>query len=237
MMSKSQPTRNGTPQVQSAIIIAIALFAFSGLMVGFAVGAFVRPAKQPTANNSNQTQIIANHPTPTSTPDPTPTTPVFIALGCPAFSNFSSAANADGTFKYSVTIQVKDKTGEQDGKCDVRQEKPITADGVTCRLWLVPKPDDPNNDQGTLFATSAANQLQNINMLNQPFPQEIQNGLVFDPATTSEVQPCTQGSAQWKFTIAPSVPKGNYNVIGLTDWQGKSYNWSWQTIAVAKQGQ
>jgi hypothetical protein len=230
MISKSQPTHDGTPQAQSVIIVAIALFAFSGLMVGFAVGAFVRPAKPSTGNIPNQTQIIVNHITPTTTPDPTPTTAVFIHLGCPAFTNFSSTTNANGMIEYSVALQARDKTGEVGEQCNVRQEKPITDNGVTCRIWLVSAQtvnvtDDLRND---------TNQLQNTNTFNQQFPHEIQNGLTFNPSTLTETQPCAQGngSAQWKFTIAPSVTKGDYYLVGLTDWQGKSWNWSWNTIAI-----
>jgi hypothetical protein len=82
------------------------------------------------------------------------------------------------------------------------------------------------------------NQLQHPNTFDQPFPNEIPGALIFDPATINETQSCVQGAAQWKFTLSPSVPKGDYFLVGLTDWQGKSYNWAWQQITVAgkKQG-
>src|SRR5262249_49102294 len=128
-----------------------------------------------------------------------------------------------GTQTYSATIQAKDKDNPA---------KLATADGITCRLWLVPQGNDPANAPGTHFLTTAADQLQHPKNLNQQFPQEIQNALVLNPTTQSEVQPCVQGSTKWTFTLSPSVAKGNYYLVGLTDWQGKSYNWTWTTIVV-----
>ncbi len=220
MISKSQPARSGTPQIQSIIITAITLFAFSGLMVGFTVGALVRPAKPPT-NNTNQTNLT--HTTPTPTPRPTPTAPVVIHLGPPDFKLAGPTLNPDGTQTYSATIQARD---------NATPVKPITTNDITCRIWLVPQGDDPPNDPGIHFLTSAADQLQHIDKLNEPFPQEIPNALTFDPATQNEVQPCAQGTTKWKLTISPSVPKGDYYLVGLTDWQGKSYNWTWGSITI-----
>jgi hypothetical protein len=222
MSAQSGPARSGTPQIQSIIIVAITLFAFSGLMVGFTVGALAHNKK--STNNANQTPIIANHITPTPAPTQTPTITTFIALGPPNPPVLSQTANANGTTPtYTGTIQAKDKAD---------QTKLITADGITCRLWLVPQGANPETDPGTHFLTTAADQLQHVDHLAQPFPQEIQNGLVFDPSTPTEVQPCVKGTATWKFTIASSVAKGNYYVVGLTDWQGKSYNWAWKSITV-----
>jgi hypothetical protein len=236
MISKSQPIQNGTPQVQSIIIVAIILFAFSGLMVGFAVGVFARPAKPPTTNNSNQTQIMANHITPTATPQPTATATEFIPLGCPVFP-YPTITIVNGTTVYNASIQAKDKTGNANGICNVNLEKSVIADGLMCRLWLVKQVDNEEKNPGTHFLTSATTQLQHTDQLNQPFPEEIPNALVFNPATINEVQSCPQGSAQWTFTISPTVPAGKYNLVGLTDWQGKSYNWSWASITVGKQKQ
>ena len=230
MISKSGPTRSGMPQVQSIIITAITLFAFSGLMVGFTVGAFTRPEK-PSTNNLNQTNLI---PTPTPTFPPTPTVEPFIHLGCPEFTLSSPTTNPDGTIGYSSSVQAKDKTG---GNCNIAQEKPITADGIIGRIWLVPQDDDPQTDPGTHFLDTATDQLQHLEKLNQPFPQEIEDALIFDPTTTTQTQPCIQGAAKWKFTISPSVPKGNYYLVALTDWQGKSYNWTWIGIKIESKKQ
>jgi hypothetical protein len=221
MLSQSQPTRSGTPQAQPIIIIAITLFAFSGLMVGFTVGAFAHIRS--STNNANPTAVVANHITPTVTPT-TPPTPIVVRLGFPDLIVPNPTLNPDGTQLYSVSIQAKDK----DNKAQL-----VKADGITCRLWLVPQGDDVANDPGTHFLTTAKDQLEHPENLNQKFPQEIQNALVFNPATQSEVQPCVQGNATWNFTLSPAaVHKGNYYLVGLTDWQGKSYNWTWKSITV-----
>ena len=170
----------------------------------------------------------------TSTAAATPTAEPFIHIGCPEFTLSSPTTNPDGTIGYSSSVQAKDKTG---GNCNIAQEKPITADGIIGRIWLVPQDDDPQTDPGTHFLDTATDQLQHPEKLSQPFPQEIENALIFDPATTTQTQPCIQGAAKWKFTISPSVPKGNYYLVALTDWQGKSYNWTWIGIKIESKKQ
>jgi hypothetical protein len=220
MISKSEPTRSGTPQAQSIIVAAIILFAVSGLMVGFTVGAFVRPAKQPT-NNGNQTNLA------TTTSTTTPTTPTAITTtNIPMAPPSLTLSPPDGTQTYSVTMQAVDKNDAN---------KLITVDGITCRIWLVPQGNDPNPTPGTQLPNDL---LQHPENFNQPFPQEVQNALIFNPPTVTETQPCVQGHAQWTFTISPSVAKGDYFLVGLTDWQGKNYNWRWVSLTVdgKKQG-
>jgi len=228
MISKTHITRNGTPQVQSIIITAITLFALSGLMVGFTVGAL---ARTPQSSNNNQNSAnLTTHTTPTSKPTPTPNAPISIRLGCPNFSYTNPTTNPDGTFVYNATIQAEDKTGtDANGTCHLALEKPITADGITCRIWLVPA----QLENVTTDLSNDKNQLQDPTTFNQPFPHEIQNALLFDPTTPNQVQTCKQGSAQWKFTLSPSVDKGDYFLVGLTDWQGKFWNWSWSKITVS----
>lgn len=230
MISQPQPTRSSTPQAQPIIIIAITLFAFSGLMVGFTVGAFAH--NRQSANNSNQTIVDTNHstPTPTPTPLPSPTTTV-ILLGCPILTNPPS--NTNGTQQYTASIQVEDKTGTTaNGGCNVPQEKPITADGITCRIWLVTQDNDPNTD-----LRNDATQLQHPETFNQPFPHEIPNALIFEPTTQAETQPCVNGKAQWKYTLSPTLTKGNYFLVGLTDWQGQHWNWTSVQITVSNNKQ
>ena len=65
MIPQSQPTRSATSQVQLIVIISITLFAFSGLMVGFTVGALAHT--KPTSNNTNLPQVNNNHTAPTPT--------------------------------------------------------------------------------------------------------------------------------------------------------------------------
>src|SRR5262249_31908455 len=62
------------------------------------------------------------------------------------------------------------------------------------------------------------------------------SGLNFD-ATTPQVQPCNQGQGNWKFTISSTVSPGDYFIVGLTDWQGMHYNWSWYQFRVVNASQ
>jgi hypothetical protein len=214
-MSQSQPTRSGTPQAQPIIIIAITLFAFSGLMVGFTVGAFSH--FKPYPNATNQAPVAANHITPTSIPTPSPT-PLVVRLGVPDLTVSNSTANPDGTQTYNVSIQAKDQNNTAK----------VTADGITCRIWLVATDNDPNAD-----LRNDAAQLQHPETFSQQqFPHEVQGALTFNPTTTGETQQCVQGAAHWTFTISPSVPKGGYFLVGLTDWQGQRWNWTARQITV-----
>jgi hypothetical protein len=178
-------------------------------------------------SNSTKNANVTNITTPTPTPIPSTTSILSVPLAPPDLIILNLTLNPDGTQTYNVNIQAKDKNDPT---------KPITADGITCRLWLVPQGADPQTDPGTHFLTTAADQLQHVEKLNRPFPQEIPNALLFDPPTTSEIQPCVQGSAKWKFTTSPSLAKSDYWLVGLTDWQGKNYNWVWIKISTKKPG-
>lgn len=227
MMSQSQSTRTSTPQAQPIIIIAITLFAFSGLMVGFTVGAFTH--NRQSANSGNPTIVASNHTPPTPTPAPSPTATV-VLLGCPTLTNIPS--NASGTQQYTANIQAEDKTGTNNGVCNIPQEKPVTADGITCRIWVESQDNDPNTELRT--DPQAQTLLQNPATFNQQsFPHEKPGALNFDPGTPTEAQPCVKGAAQWKFTISPTLPKGNYFLVGLTDWQGQHWNWTSVQITVS----
>jgi hypothetical protein len=217
MIAKPEPIRNATPQVQSIIIVAITLFALSGLMVGFTVGAFSRPTKPPTNATNQNGPFTRTTPTPTATQ--APPTPIFIYQGPPDLG-LSTTPNPDGTLTYNATIQAKDKANPA---------KPSTADGIIARIWLVPAQanvtDDLNHD---------IDQLQHPEKFDQPFPKEVPNALVFNSPTLTEAQACVQGSAKWTFTISKSVPNGDYFLVGLTDWQGHTYNWRWLSITVGE---
>ncbi|HWS82687.1 MAG TPA: hypothetical protein VN207_00340, partial [Ktedonobacteraceae bacterium] len=215
-----QESKSGTTQAQTIIIIAITLFALSGFVVGFAFGTFTRPQGETTQS------AIQNHDIPvvsqktSSTPPPTPQ-PQVPSLGCPDVEANVSQMVADGKIAYEATIQAKDKTGNQGDKCpDIAQEKPVVADGITCKIWLT-KAQDSSGD-----LSNDSSQLQHVDQLNNPSPNEIPSGLIFDP-NTPQVQPCKQGQGHWKFTISPTVSPGDYFIVGLTDLQGIHYNWSW----------
>jgi hypothetical protein len=225
-----QESKSGTSQAQTIIITAISLFALSGFVVGFAFGAFTRPqgdATQPTAQN-HDIPIVSQKTPPTPLPTPQLQLP---SLGCPDVEANVSQMVADGKTAYGATIQAKDKTGNQGDKCpDIAQEKPVVADGITCKIWLT-KAQDSSGD-----LIKDASQLQHVDQLNNPSPNEIPSGLIFDP-NTPQVQPCKQGQGHWKFAISPTVSPGDYFIVGLTDLQGVHYNWSWYQFQVGNKNQ
>lgn len=227
-MNQPQSIKSGTTQAQTIIITAISLFALSGFMVGFAFGAFAHPKaekRQPiTQNHDIPIAAQQNLPTPSPTLQPQ-------SLGCPDVEASAARMVADGQTSYQSTVQAKDQTGNQGNACsDIALEKPIVADGITCRLWLT-KAQDPSKD-----LLKASSQLQHPDQLSNPLPDEIQPGLLFDPSTP-QVQPCKQGQGSWKFTISSTLDSGNYFIMGLTDWQGKHYNWSWYLVTITNNNQ
>ncbi len=229
-MDQPQAIKNGTSQAQTIIITAISLFALSGFMVGFALGAFSRPRGETASPNTRNHDIPIVSQNALTTPSPTPQ-PQLQSLGCPDVEANMPHMVADGQTSYEATVQAKDKTGNQGNTCsDIALEKPIVIDGITCRLWLT-KAQDPSKD-----LISDLSQLQHIEQLNNPLPDEIQSGLLFDPSTP-QVQPCKQGQGSWKFTISPTVQSGHYFIVGLTDWQGTHYNWSWYTVTIKSNNQ
>ncbi len=229
MISQPQTSKSGTTPAQTMIITAITLFALSGFMIGFAFGAFTRPKANilPPTTQNHDIPVVAQKAPPT--PSPTPQTQQ--SLGCPDVeANFPQMV-ADGQTPYAATVQAKDRTGNQGNSCqNIELEKPLVIDGITCKIWLI-KAQNPSGD-----LSSRASQLQHVDQLSSPFPNEIQPGLTFDPSTP-QVQSCQQGQGHWKFTIAPTVSSGSYFIVGLTDWQGIHYNWSWYTITVTNPNQ
>lgn len=229
-MNQPQSIKSGVTQAQTIIITAISLFALSGFMVGFAFGAFGQSKGQATTSNTQNHDIPVVSQNTLSTPSPTPQ-PQLQSIGCPDVEASVPHMVADGQTSYETTVQAKDQTGNQGNACsNIALEKPIVIDGITCRLWLT-KAQDPSKD-----LISASSQLQHLDQLNNPLPDEIQSGLLFDPSTP-QVQPCKQGQGSWKFTISPTVSSGRYFLMGLTDWQGTHYNWSWYSITIQNNNQ
>jgi len=210
---------NGSPQ--KIIITAIALFALSGLIVGFAVGAVTRPpqATQPTP-------IVKASPIASQKATPTPQPVQKLPLGCPIISDPYDTGMADGATPYTIQAQAITVQGQPD-TCPKGQ--PVQQAGVTCKLWLSHVP-------GNGKVSIPANALAKVDSLQQPVGgnDEVVGGLNFDP-TTQQVQKCdSKGQVTWKFTIAPSVQHGSYYFVVLTDWDGAYSNWSWVPVSVKK---
>ncbi|GCE27743.1 hypothetical protein KDA_32270 [Dictyobacter alpinus] len=216
MQQSAKPQNTGAT---SLIITAITLFALSGAILGFAIGAFTHPRapQQVANNNNNNNNKPAAKPTTAVKPTATPTPSVIAQpVGCPAMT---TASNLDG-MTFTVTLVVKNKV---QGTCDPAKEPNMINDNVTCRIWLAKAKDDKHpvieNDEKLFnkpesFAT--------------PFPNEVPNGLVFSNGA-SQTQMCKQGQANWTVNLSPNLPKGKYFVVGLTNW-GTYYNWSWSGL-------
>jgi hypothetical protein len=223
-MSRPQPNmppngqNSGPARTQSLIITAITLFALSGLIIGFAVGAVTRPkqAAQPTATPA--TNPIAHQAQPTTAPKTEP-----VPLNCPIIDQSDGTGAADGTTIHTFQAHAVDKSG----KC-AQSGKAVEAPGITCKLWLSKVPDNGSVDIGSAWKTIAT--------VSQPFKGEVQNGLMFD-STTPQTQKCNdKGQGMWKFSISPDVKPDDYYLVVLTDWDGKYANWSWIGFSVKKAG-
>ncbi|MBV8822436.1 MAG: hypothetical protein JO123_06565 [Ktedonobacteraceae bacterium] len=215
------PNSHGNKRGPSPVLAltAILMFAFSGLLIGFAVGALAHQHTPTQTANSNQN----THPLITQAQAPTQTTTTqTLQLGCPLIGSFNAAEIANGTASYNLSAQARDKSG---GACG--SGNAVHAPGITCKLWLTA--DDHINQ--TLKGITPS-RLAKIDTLAQPMPNEVENALLFDPATP-QTQLCDkQGHITWKYSINPSVQPGQYSLLVLTDWKGISSNWSWVYITV-----
>lgn len=211
----------GNTQVQTVMITAITLFALSGAILGFAVGAFTHPRQSQqitntSGNNKKPTQVaVAKTPTSTSTA----VTAQSIPLGCPGIG---TGYNLDGTI--TITLIAKQKTP---GTCVAANEKNLTSDGITCRIILTKAKDGLpvlDDSDRTLFKDTAN--------YSGTFPHEIASGLNISNGAAL-TQPCVQGQATWTLTLSPTLEKGNYYIVGLTG-DKPFFNYSWSTQLTAK---
>jgi hypothetical protein len=219
----SQPRPNITPdqqrntRKQSLIITGITLFALSGLLVGFAVGAINRP-QHPRTSSGLSVSPVANQQSQSATPTVAKTTQV-LPLGFPVITQVSSPEMADGTTSYTFTAHPVDQS------IDKGHGKQVHAPDITCKIWLTKE----ENVTGTL--QDAGDRLHNVGSLSQPLPKEVQNAFTFTGG--NQTQNCSaNGDTTWKYQLAPSVNHGVYNIVILTDWAGQRYNWSWVHITV-----
>ncbi len=201
-------------QSRTIAFIALCLFAFSGLISGFAVGAFVRPNfALPSSQKAETTPVAQKTETPSKGITQSP-----IPLAPPTISSFNTPEVADGTTAYTFSSQVVDKQG-----------KSVHASDITCRLWLLPMAQNPRDIP--LDRLKSPSTLQ-----SSPLPGEIQ-ALIFDP-TTAQTQACNaNGQGTWKYHLDPSINPGQYYLVVLTDWNGVHYNWSWDAVTIKKPGQ
>ncbi len=213
---------------QSIAIVAIILFALSGLISGFAIGAFIHPPKSSLtgANTSGTTPPIAEQSPVTTRVSHTPKT---VPLGWPVIEYFNNTETADGSTTYTFSAYPVDQS------VDTGHGKQVYASGITCKAWLIQR------IPGTSHLSLPIPTLQDISGIQnsitgtakgQPYAEI--PGLSFD-ASTPQTQACSaRGVTNWKYQIATSVAPGKYNLVVLTDWDGKRFNWSWADVIIKK---
>ncbi len=235
MQTLSGRRSNGLgPQSRRMATFAIILFALSGLISGFAVGAFVRPKVGGTGNNNGTgiTRIVQQ--TKTATPAATPRPQTFSIQG---LGGVGYVEVPDGTTTYTLTAQLNPVIGT-DGQ-------PVHANNLTCKLWLISRiandqnvyiPSDiaknVNGISGAFTALATAkNGDQNTPLAGVTYP-EIQQALNFS-GSTSQTQACsTDGNVTWRYQVSTSVPPGKYTLVVFYDWSGKHWNWYWVNILI-----
>lgn len=202
------------------IILALLLFALSGLMTGFATGAFTRPkpTQHPQGNKGTKGALLATA-TPQQTSSPSTTsTPQVVKLGIPFVQELTSKEKADGTTNYTVTAYPVDK----------EHQSQVHFPDITCKLWLT----KDKNATETLLA--APDKLTSLDTVSQVLPTEMDKALMF-VGSTSQTQPCNaNGLTTWTYTVSSTVKSGMYFIMVLTDWKGKAYNWRALEISVKK---
>ena len=213
MQTVTRPSSTSGLSSQSRIIavIAILLFAFSGLLSGFAVGTLIRPtpARTSTPNSVATTEAHKSSPSPTPTPAQDP-----VKLGWPVVDQYKSPEAADGNTRYMLSAYATDQSnGNTFGN-------PIHTPAITCVLWLTKEQKSPEKN------------LKPISAVNNPMDGELSGALHFD-STTPRVQTCdANGRATWKYTVDRSVRPGDYYLAVVTDWSGVHYNWSWIAVTI-----
>ncbi len=210
---------------QSIAIVAVILFALSGLISGFAIGAFIHPPKTTTADNisGNTHPIVAQTPVSTRGTHGIKTFP----LGWPVIEFFNETENADGSTTYTFSAYPVDQS------IDSGHGKQVYVSGITCKVWLIQR--IPNSSHLLLPIST----LQNISAIQNPLTGTAKGqqypevpGLTF---STPQTQPCnSRGITTWQYQVSSTVTPGKYNLVVLTDWDGKRFNWSWADIVIKK---
>lgn len=203
---------NVSTRSRTIALIAILLFAFAGLISGFAVGAFVRPNQMPQVTGTNNVIRPPSQGKTKTTPTTTRIHPEL--LGEPVIDQVEYSEIANGSTTYTFSTHAVDKHGQ-----------PLHKEGITCKLWLT-QDEQVNSNMPT-------SRLRAINTLAQPFPGEAVAALTFAP-TTSQTQSCAAGQSNWHYQLSSSLSSGSYYLVVLMDWSGVHYNWKWIQITVKK---
>src|SRR5947199_4425299 len=109
------PDNKRRPRSQTIVFTAFTLFALSGLLIGFAVGAFTRSRQpgQPGIDNTGSTSGAVQG----KTPQAIPAVDVLAlgGVGCPSINLSIYTPVADG--KSSITLSTQAQVRDKSGKC------------------------------------------------------------------------------------------------------------------------
>jgi hypothetical protein len=218
--ASSQYPNNVNQQTRKVAVIAILLFALSGLISGFAVGAFVHPkartgAGTGTGTTGSKSTPIA-HATQTTVPNINP-----IRMGDPVVTQISTYE------KSNVTTQYKFTANAVDASIDKHHGKQIYASGITCKLWLQHIPAGN-------FVDLSLERLRRMDIQGPLTGDEIPGALILAPGESQIQTTNSNGQVSWNYTIATSVDPGAYYLVVLMDWQGQYSNWSWRYVSISK---
>lgn len=201
---------------RSIAVLAVILFALSGLISGFAVGGFLhsRSGQSGTSGAGTTSEGQTTKPSSTHTSHPIP-------LGFPQINVSNADEKANGT-TYILTTQAIDK-----------QNQPVHASDITCKLWLVQRIPDHKILDIPVSTLKDANAIQNpiTGFVNGRTFEEV-NGLNFDSSTPQTHLCNANGQFTWKYQVSSSVEAGDYDLVVLTDWNGVHYDWSWININI-----
>ena len=218
--ASSQYPNNVNQQTRKVAVIAILLFAFSGLISGFAVGAFVHPkartgAGTGTGTTGSKSTPIA-HATQTTVPTINP-----IRMGDPVVTQISTYEKSNATTQYKFTANAVDAS------LDKHHGKQIYASGITCKLWLQHIPAGN-------FVDLSLERLRRMDIQGPLTGDEIPGALILAPGESQIQTTNSNGQVSWNYTIATSVDPGAYYLVVLMDWQGQYSNWSWRYVSISK---
>ncbi len=228
---KPQIQPHGTSQVQTMIITAITLFALSGLMVGFTVGAFTHPRAVSQAHKDTKAQALTVSKVPTPTKAPTVDIAT-VKIGCPINSSYQPTQIADGTTDYTFSTQIVDQSLDKTPPCG--HGNPLAAPGLSCKIWLVKEQDDARK-LATRVNKLADDQKQAMWNLQTPFPNELAQAFLMDSGSTTAMT-CNPkgGPTTWHYKLSPDLDPGTYYIAVLANWHGAYSNWNWVPLTVAK---
>ncbi len=210
------PTNHISPQSRTIAIVAVVLFALSGLISGFSVGAFIHPKLPSAGTGISTTQPPIAQQTPVTSKTPHPQRP--FVLGEPQIVNYTYTEVADSNTLYTFTGQVVNSSGH-----------PVYKEGITCKIWLT-----KNGNKTSVINADNFKRLREIATIQNPFPQEVSGGLTFSAATPQTQFCSTSGNTSWKYAVSTSVDPGIYFIVLLTDWDGVHYNWYSAAINITR---